>query len=122
MSEADRPEIRELTDEEKHLPKLGYSQDLHRSWFGVTRDQKFLVYLSGFAVILIVALAMFIGGHAASAAIWSTTATIAWVFGVGGYVVYFDSRRRWPGSTPSQRLYALLTFSRPTHTHKGNRS
>ncbi len=31
---ADHPEARELTDDEKHLAKLGYSQDLHRSWSG----------------------------------------------------------------------------------------
>ena len=35
MPEAtDHPEARELTDDEKHLAKLGYSQDLHRSWSG----------------------------------------------------------------------------------------
>jgi amino acid transporter len=35
MPEAtDQPEARELTDDEKHLAKLGYSQDLHRSWSG----------------------------------------------------------------------------------------
>ncbi len=35
MPEAtDHPQARELTDDEKHLAKLGYSQDLHRSWSG----------------------------------------------------------------------------------------
>ena len=35
MPEAtDQPEARELTDDEKHLAKLGYSQDLNRSWSG----------------------------------------------------------------------------------------
>ncbi len=35
MPEAtDHPEARELTDDEKHLAKMGYSQDLHRSWSG----------------------------------------------------------------------------------------
>jgi amino acid transporter len=30
----DNPDARVLTDDEKHLAKLGYSQDLHRSWSG----------------------------------------------------------------------------------------
>jgi amino acid transporter len=30
----DHPEARQLTDDEKHLAKLGYRQDLHRSWSG----------------------------------------------------------------------------------------
>jgi amino acid transporter len=30
----DHPDARVLTDDEKHLAKLGYSQDLHRSWSG----------------------------------------------------------------------------------------
>jgi amino acid transporter len=35
MPEAtDQPEARALTDDEKHLAKLGYSQDLNRSWSG----------------------------------------------------------------------------------------
>src|SRR5215207_2332349 len=35
MPEAtDHPEIRELSDDEKHLAKLGYRQDLSRSWSG----------------------------------------------------------------------------------------
>ena len=33
MSEAREP-VKELTDDEKHLAKLGYSQDLNRSWSG----------------------------------------------------------------------------------------
>jgi amino acid transporter len=35
MPEAHEPvSVAELTDDEKHLAKLGYSQDLHRSWSG----------------------------------------------------------------------------------------
>ena len=35
MPEAHEPvELAELTEDEKHLAKLGYSQDLHRSWSG----------------------------------------------------------------------------------------
>ncbi len=35
MPEAtDHPKPRELSDDEKHLAKLGYSQELHRSWSG----------------------------------------------------------------------------------------
>src|SRR5687767_7179187 len=35
MPEAtDHPEARRLTDDEKHLAKLGYKQDLNRSWSG----------------------------------------------------------------------------------------
>jgi amino acid transporter len=30
----DHPDARVMTDDEKHLAKLGYSQDLHRSWSG----------------------------------------------------------------------------------------
>jgi hypothetical protein len=71
-----------------------------------------LVMLLGYVVIIIAVLILFLARHRDAASFVSFAGTPLWTFSLLAWVVFFDSRRRWPGAPASQRLLYVITFRR----------
>lgn len=68
------------------------------------------VQCAGLIVILIVNLALFAAGYGDLAAILSPVATLFWMLGMVAWIVFFDSKKRWPKRSVFQRYASLITF------------
>lgn len=68
--------------------------------------------MQGYVVLLIAGLVLLLAGHPDAAWIASWFGSVTWTLGVLAWIVLFDSRRRWPGTSAVQRLGYLLSFRR----------
>lgn len=69
-------------------------------------------FMLGYAVIMVATIVLFAAGHRDAAWIASWAGVLTWTFQVLAWVVFFDSRRRWPGTSALQRLGRIFSFYR----------
>lgn len=78
----------------------------------MTHNEKMMLSLCGglFAIILLGFITIMTGHD--DLARWVPFITAVWMFGWFGFVLVFDSRRRWPHNSVRERAHKLLTFTR----------
>lgn len=72
----------------------------------------FLVTLLGYAALSFVGVLLFFMGLRDAAFFASSAGTFVWTFGVLAWVVFIDSRRRWPGVSASRRFWRVIALCR----------
>lgn len=75
-------------------------------------EKQFIVLVVGFLVIILAALATWALSNSGIAAVVADSGTLMWITIQMIYVVFFDSRSRWPGLTSWQRFTNVITFRR----------
>lgn len=81
-----------------------------RFWYGFFRDCWTLVV--PLLLIIDVSIVLFLTGYSETAVALNSIGTAVVILGNIVYIIAFHSRKRWPGTTWSERLKRLFTFSR----------
>jgi len=72
----------------------------------------FLMLITGYAVSVVVVFVLFLMKCREVASLVALAAPAVWTFGLLVWVVFFDSRGRWPRASLYQRLVNVVTFRR----------
>lgn len=82
----------------------------HKSTSG-GKQLMYLVVLPIFGVIILATVLFFLG-YEREASLTSTFGTSLVLFVTVIFIVFFDSRKKWPGQSAKQRFVKLITFDR----------
>ncbi len=71
-----------------------------------------MVMMGGLIAILFADVVLFAVGLVAVADVLGTVGSLVWMLGFLAYVVFVDSRHRWPGVRAFHRYARVITFYR----------
>lgn len=63
-------------------------------------------------LVIVGSIVLVLMGHRDAAMVFSNLGTVLVILGNLIYIAFFDSRKRWKGSSLSERLIKLFTFQR----------
>lgn len=81
---------------------------------GLKRNEKQFLFqlVMPLCAVLIVTTILFFAGYEGAAVTVGSLGSITVMFGVFFYIVLFDSKRRWPNTSVSERIARILSFER----------
>jgi hypothetical protein len=71
-----------------------------------------LVEVAGFLAILVSAIVLVLIGQRDLAWVVGNLGSLVWVLAILAWIVFVDSRRRWPGLSAFRRYARIVTFYR----------
>lgn len=72
----------------------------------------FTRFCIGLLIVAIIAIATTLAGHVTAGYFLGSFGTMFYMILVMAWVAIFDSRTRWPNTTPWQRFSNIITFKR----------